>query len=325
MDDQMDKPKKSLGEKLQSVSRNALYLTLFGVVSISLVLSHWMGIQVPSQPQDCTKDAYKILRNIPEGQTMVIDTGTTNASRGESGCQMEATLRMMMREKVKFVLYTWVEPQCVEVAKSMIAKINVERRTAKPPQPEYREWDDYVILGFFPDGGTMLQTVASNIREAWGAKKEKDTAGNERGVFESPVLQNVRRVEDLKAYVPISPTNLMPTIVSRVGRKVPVISMCAGVMFPEQYNYYKSGQLKGLLNGLLGAVELESLMDKGIDADGVVGGKAAGAPLAASFPGQKNMARASDYYFAFCCAMALLLVTILVGNVGMMLERRGAR
>lgn len=322
MDEQVEKTPKSLGEKLQSVKRNTLYLTLMAVVSGSLILSHLMSISVPSQPQEYTKDAYKLLRNIAPGQTIVIDTGVTNASRGETGCQMEDVLRMAMREKVKFVLYTWVEPQCVEVAKNTIAKINLERKNSNPPEPEYKEWDDYVILGFFPDGATMLQTVASNIRDAWGAKKEKDSTGAERNVFESPVLKDIKRVDDLKAYIPISPTNLMPTVVSRVGRKVPVISMIAGVMFPEQFNYYKSGQLKGLLNGLVGAVELESLMEKGIDSQGDVGGKAPGTPIAAPFPGEKNYARGADYYFAFCCAIALLMITIVVGNVGMYLERR---
>ena len=325
MDEPVEKPQLSLGEKLQSVKRNALYLTLFCVVSGSLILSHALSIRVPTQPQEYTKDAYKLLRNIPEGQTIVIDTGTTNASRGEWGCQMEAVLRMAMREKVKFVLYTWVEPQCVEVAKSIIANINQERRTSNPPLPEYKEWDDYVILGFFPDGPTMLQSVASNIREAWGTKKEKDPTGAERSVFESPVLKQIKRVDDLKAYLPISPTNLMPTVVARVGRKVPVISMIAGVMFPEQFNYYKSGQLKGLVNGLVGAVELEALMEKGIDSAGDVGGNAPGPPIAAPFPGAKNYARGSDYYFAFCCAITLLMLTVIVGNVGMMLEKRRNR
>jgi len=322
MADSTPEARPSLGAKLQALNRNALYLSLFAVVSGSLILTHLTSLQVPAQPQPCTKDTYTLLRNIPAGDTIIIDTGATNSTRGENGGEMEAVFRIAMRERLRFVLYTWQEPQCIEIAKGVIAKINLERRTSNPPEPEYREWDDYVILGFFPDGGTMLQTVASNIRDAWAAKKEKDPAGRERSVFESPVLKNIHRVEDIRAYVNIAMSNLMPTIVARVGRKLPVISMITGVMFPEQLNYYKSGQLKGLINGLVGTVELETLMEKGIDAKGEVGGHAPGPPVAAAFPGEKNYARGMDYYFAFCCAMSLLIVAIVIGNVGMMLERR---
>ncbi|HTQ10379.1 MAG TPA: hypothetical protein VMI31_09935, partial [Fimbriimonadaceae bacterium] len=166
------------------------------------------------------------------------------------------------------------------------------------------------------------QTVASNVRDAWATRKAKDPTGRERSVFESPVLKNIHRVEDFPAYVSVAMSNVMPTIVARVGRQVAVISMITGVMFPEQLNYYKSGQLKGLINGLVGTVEIETLMDKGIDARGVVGGHAEGPPIAAAFPGEHNYSRGMDYYLAFCCAMTLLIVAIVIGNIGMMLERR---
>jgi hypothetical protein len=66
-------------------------------------------------------------------------------------------------------------------------------------------------------------------------------------------------------------------------------------------------------------------MEKGIDSAGDVGGNAPGPPIAAPFPGAKNYARGSDYYFAFCCAITLLMLTVIVGNVGMMLEKRRNR
>lgn len=325
MDGQNENSRPTIGKQLQSVDRNFLYLALFVVVSGSLMLTHKFGLRVPSQPQECTKDTYKILRNLQEGQTIIIDTAYTNSSRGENGGEMEAVLRMAMREKVKFVLYTAAEPQCVEVAKGAIQKINLERRNESPPQPEYREWDDFVVLGFFPDGASMLQAVASNIRDAWASKKSKDDAGVERSVFESPVLKNIQHIEEIKAYVSIAPSAQMPVIVARVGSKLPVISMITGVMFPEQYNYYKSDQVKGLVNGLVGTVELESLMENGIDSTGEVGGHAPGPPIAAAFPHQKNYARGMDYYLSFCCAMTLLMIAVVVGNVGMMLERRRTR
>lgn len=319
MDENGNTP-KSFGAKLQALNSRVLYLVLFIAVSASLIISNYKKVSVPIVPQEYTKDAYKLLRNIPEGKTIIIDTAYTPSGRGENGGEIEAVVRMCMRQNVKFVLYTWTEPQCVEVAKNLIRQINDER-TAKN-QRIYEEWNDYVILGFFPDGATMLQTVSTNLREAWSAQKAKDPTGIERQVFQSPVLQNINRVEDFSAYVSVAASGVMPTIVARVGKKVPVISMITGVMFPEQFNYYKSGQLKGLVNGLVGVAELEELMEKGIDAKDEVGGKAEGTPIAAPYVGETNYARGMDYYPAFCVSMSLLILAIVVGNIGMFLERR---
>ncbi len=98
-----------------------------------------------------------------------------------------------------------------------------------------------------------------------------------------------------------------------------------GVMFPEQLNYFKSGQLKGLVNGLSGCVELEWLMEKGIDAAGVVGGDAPGTPVAAAFKGAKNFDRGMAYYLALHSALTLLILAVAVGNVGMWLTNRSKK
>ncbi|MCX7800487.1 MAG: hypothetical protein N2109_09120 [Fimbriimonadales bacterium] len=324
MAEQTDAPKKSIGEILQSANRTFLYLILFLVVSASLVVTQLRKVEVPTRPEPYTIEAYKILRNVPEGGVVIVDTGFTNSSRGENGGQMEALLRILMRSGAKFAVLSWVEPQCIEIARGFIRRINEERRAAG--EPEYREWYDYLILGFFPDGPTMLQTVHQNVREAWKTRQATDpTTGEKRSVFESPVLDRVQRIEDVYAYVTLSASGTMPTIVARIGKQVKVISMITGVMFPEQLNYFKSGQLKGLVNGLSGCVELEWLMEKGIDAQGVVGGNAPGRPVAAAFPGAKNFDRGMAYYLALHSALTLLILAVAVGNVGMWLTNRSRK
>jgi hypothetical protein len=318
-------PREHWSVRIQAVDSKILYLVLFLVVSLSLVLTNIKSIRVPTAPQEYTKETYKILRNIPEGKTIIIDTEYTNSSRGENGGQMEAVLRMCMRQKVKFVLYTMGEPQCIEVAKDVIRKINEEQ--VKAGRPAYRHWFDYVNLGVFTDGASMLQSVASSgLKVTWSTKFVKDDQGQDRSPFDSPVLQNIKGISDIQAYVNIAASNTMPVIVARLSKTdVPILSMITGVMFPEQLNYYKTGQLKGLVNGLVGTVEMESLMETGIDNQGDPGGKASGPPQAAGFPGEKNFSRGMDYYLAFCVAMTLLIVAIIIGNIGMVVQKRSNR
>lgn len=316
------KVKKSLGEKLQSVNRSVLYLILLIAVTVPLILTKFLHIQLPSKPEQYTKDAYILLRNLGPNDTIIIDSGFTNSSRGENGGQLEALLRMCMREKVKFVLFSSVDPQSTQIARDFIRKLNNERRAKG--EDVYRRWDDYVEMGFFSDAPTMLQTMGEDLKRAWANRKVKDREGVSRDVFSSPPMKHIKKIEDFKAYVTIAASGIMPTIVPRVGSKVPVISMITGVMFPEQYNYYKSGQLKGLVNGLSGCVELETLMDKGIDAHGEVGGKAL--PMQAEpFKGYENFHRGMAYYLALHVALAVLIIAVVIGNIGMFMTKRSSR
>lgn len=318
--------KKSLGELLQSADRHVLYVVLLAVVCGALILADLTTIPIPAKPDEWTQRSFEILRNDPPAgrqNVVILDSGFTNSTRGENGGEMEATLRILMRSGVKFAVVSTADPQCPEIAKRTIERINLERIAEH--DPPYKVWDDYVILGFFPDAMPMLQAVSLSIRDAWRNRTAKDAQGRDRDVFESPVLKDVHRIEDVKAYVNISGSATMPIIVARVGKQVPVISMVTGVMFPEQLNYYKSAQIKGLVNGLRGTVELECLMQYGVDANGVAGGHAPGTPKAAPFPGRKNLARGTAYYLALHAALILLILAVAVGNIGMYLQKRSAR
>lgn len=314
--------KKSFGDKIQSVDRSILYLILFIVVSLPLVYTKYANQPLRIKPEIYTKDTYVLLRNLGPTDTIIIDSGFTNSSRGENGGQLEAVLRMCMRQGVKFVLFSSVDPQSPQIARDFIRRLNKER--TEKGLPFYKKWDDYIEMGFFSDSPTMLQTMGEDLSRAWANRKVKDQEGRSRDVFASPPMQKVRKIEDFKAYVTIAASGIMPTIVPRVGQKVPVLSMITGVMFPEQLNYYKSGQLKGMVNGLSGCVEMETLMEKGIDANGIVGGTAM--PMqAAAFPGEKNFNRGMAYYLALHAALALLILAVVIGNVGMLLTRRSSR
>lgn len=316
--------KKSFGDLLQSLNRSVLYLILFVVVSVPLVVSKYVDRPLPVKPEDYTKDTYTILRNLGPEDTIILDSGFTNSSRGENGGQLEAVLRMMIRQRVKFILYSSVDPQSPQIARDFIRRINKEF----PEDQQYRKWNDYIDMGFFSDSPTMLQAMGQDLKRAWQNRTTRDLDGKSKDIFMSPPMKNINKIEDIKAYVTIAASSIMPTIVPRVGKKVRVLSMITGVMFPEQLNYYRSGQLKGLVNGLGGCVELETLMEKGIDAGGNVVDKEAERemPMKADpsekGENQKNYNRGMAYYLALHAALALLIIAVIVGNIGMFLARR---
>jgi hypothetical protein len=98
--------------------------------------------------------------------------------------------------------------------------------------------------------------------------------------------------------------------------------MVTGVMGPETNNYYRSGQIFGVVIGLNGAVEMETLMENGI---------AAGQSetyrnlVIEGFKGKTNYARGMSYYLALHTAMGLMIVLVIIGNVGMYMAKKESR
>jgi hypothetical protein len=102
--------------------------------------------------------------------------------------------------------------------------------------------------------------------------------------------------------------------------------MVSGVMVPENTSYYASKQIKGLCGGVKGVYDIETLMDVGINngPDSVQSDLYKDEKIP-GWPGKKNAGKGTAYYLTLHFALALLIIAVIVGNVGMFLSRKGAK
>jgi hypothetical protein len=288
----------SLGDKLQSMPRWWLYLTLFVCTSVPL----WFTIPVPNKPSPSSVAFYNFVRRAPKGSTMLIASDWTNSTRGESAGQFKALLRVLMRNEVKLAIYSTADPQAPQVAKDVITVLNQERKAAG--QREYVQWNDYVVVGFFPNAEAAAVSIQNNVRNAFADKKDFNDAGQLTPVLQSPVLANINKAADFPGLIVATASNTSNITIQRVT-SVPLAMMVTGVMGPETNNYYVSGQLLGLLVGLKGCYDMETMMQQ-------------------DYPGQKNLDNGASYYPTLHLALILLIVAVLIGNIGMLMSRKRA-
>jgi hypothetical protein len=276
---------------------------------------------LPSKPQASTIDFFEAIMTMPTDKAVILMSDWSISTRGENAGQLEALLRIMMRREVKFALMATADARAMQVARDVIARINVERKAAG--ERTYDKWVDYVEIGYFPNVEGTFNAMANNLRTAWAGKRDTQPGVGKTDVFQSPVLANVQRIQDVGLIVDIHASDVAYRMIERMYGKAPLTSMCTGVMGPETLNYYSTGQLKGVIVGLNGLVELETLMEKGMDPNGANGAvKAPGKPAIAGFAGQKNYARGASYYLALHSALGLMILAVVVGNVAMFASRR---
>jgi hypothetical protein len=308
---QVDRP-KTLADKLMSVPRLALYITLMVVTTVMLFVNR----PLPVKGSPSSVGAFSALMGLNEGTTIIIQSDWTTSTRGENAGQLEALVRLCMKRNIKFVFYSMVDPQAPQVARDVIMRINLER--AGRGEREYRLWDDYLDLGYFPNAEGTANAMASNVREAWRGRTGPSPDGP-RDVFQSPVLAHIRRIEDFPLMVIIHASAIINTVIERIPN-VAKLSMCTGVQGPETLIYFASGQLVGVSVGLNGVVELEAMIELGTHPDGDDGRVRGGStPIDGLGDGY---ARGMRYYLSLHAAMFLMILAVIIGNIGMVMARK---
>lgn len=313
-------------KKLTSLNRYVMYLLLVLVTVGPLFIK---GVVVPTITSQNTEDFFLALNDLPENSTVFIESDWTVSTQGENAGQMVAILKALRMRNVKFVIYSCSDAQAPLVALNVIRKLNKEFKAADVP--EFKEWDDYVTAGFYPDIDALYLSIANNPRAPFKGKTGSDSTGKQSEILQSPVLKNIKKPSDIAMVINISASGTLKSIVQRVYGKIPIAPAVTGVMGPEAMNYYASKQVVGLSVGLRGAVEMETMMARGVNYVEKPGDppfvKAPQnpkilKPYAQTFPKLPAYGRGMQYFASLHAALLLLIVAVVLGNVGLFANRK---
>ncbi len=309
----------TLAEKLQSLPKPMIYGILLVVATIPLFFS----VKLPNKCIDPSIDFYAQAMKLPDGSKVIICSDWTNSTRGESKGEMEALLRILMRKNIKFVLLSIGDPQAPQVAKDTIREVTSAEELHGGKH--YKEFEDYVNLGYFPSGEGTIVSINNNVRSVAQGKKDFPEGSGPKDALQSPVFEGIKSVSDFKMFFLVTASSTNRTVLERLTN-CPMMYMVSGVMVPENTSYYASGQLKGLCGGVKGVYDLENLMEVGINNPGpgqITSDKYKGESIP-GWPGKTNTGKGTAYYLALHFTLALLIIAVIVGNLGMYLSKRRA-
>ncbi len=311
---------KMFGEKLLSIPR----WIWFVLVIILATIPQFVSITIPNVPEDSSAALYKELMTLPEGSTVIVQTDWTKSTQGESRGQFDALMRILMRKNIKFAFMSVADPQASEVARNALKELNAER--IKDGDREYKRWEDYVSLGYFPGAEGKGKEIGESMLDAFKASKDKDQNNVERSVLESPVMKGIEKVGDLSAFIVVTASKSITIALERLQDKVKMLGLVTGVMGPETVNYYTSNQLKGLSIGLKGVYDMETMMEYGANYPDSSGKNFYNmkkyTDVVPNWPGKKNMDRGTKYYLTLHFTIGLMIIAVIIGNIGVLLTRK---
>ncbi len=206
-----------------------------------------------------TKRVYDYIEKLPPGSFVLFSLDYDPSTRPELHPMATAIVKHAFRKNLRVGVVTYIPG-----ATGMIEEI------FETVGKEYNKTDgkDYVIFPYMPNIVAAMTQMASDIYGMYPMDR------NGRDTRTMPVLDGIKNYKNVSFVVCITGTAILDYWVAYVGDKysVPVAGGVTAISQPGYGPYLQTGQLKGLLGGMKGAAEYESLIQSpgkgtsGIDA-----------------------------------------------------------
>jgi hypothetical protein len=295
------------------MDRRWIYLAFTVVVLVSLCFGHQTKKPIILPPVQQLYDSIDAVKTSPADQKIVLLSMTISAgSKAENWNQARAIMRHLMLRHQRFAVFSF-DTQGVELTYQMAADI------AKHYGYQYGK--DWIHLGYALGTTAFFKGISTNLPDAFG-----NTDVNQHALAQFPIMKGIKTANNLAMLVEITAT---PSLGDWLGLVQPATKprikigyACTGISAAEAYQYLDSGQICGLLPGLKGASDYETLVDN-LEIQLVANPQQRYDPKAPTT--QTMPATARVLMFPEGMAHILVIILIILGNIGLLLSRRRAR
>ena len=246
--------------KIGSIDRRWIFLIIAAVVIVPLLFP----IGLPIRATDTTKDVYDAIERLPAGSNVLLSVEYSPSTRPENHPMTISILRHLFKNNHKvFITCLWPDGQFMaqdalnQVAKNEFNKVYGE---------------DYVFLGFRPGNEAVVKGIVSNIRKIYTVDVYQ------KKIDEIPLMKGINNFKDFDFLFSSSagfPGTIEWVQYASDPTGVPMASGVTSIQVNEVMPYVQAGQMVGVLAGMPGAAEYESLINQkgsatsGMDAQSV--------------------------------------------------------
>ena len=223
---------------------------IFALVFISVAGPLLAGISLPITPTDEVKAAYDQLEKLDAGDIVLVSFAYGASTAPEMLPMSHAMLRHAFRRDLKVVaICLW--PEAPGLAQQVLEEIAAEFDL------EYGV--DYAFMGYKPGGFSVILNMGQDFRSAF----PQDQWGADTGDLD--LTRGLRSLRDFALVLDLAAGDSIEFWWIPYGQEkygFSFVAGCTAVMAPDLYPFLDSGQLGGLLGGLAGAAEYETLIER---------------------------------------------------------------
>lgn len=235
--------RRGFWETMNNLDRRIIFLVLFVVVMLPLLLR--IDAEIP--PTAPVRSAYESVAALEAGDRLLVSIDFDATSAPELMPMLRSVLRQAFAKDVKVIMLG-------HIAIGLPLGHMALEETAAEYGAEYGI--DYVDLGYRPGYIAIMIAMGRAIEDVFAT----DYQGTP--VTELPVMSNVHSYEDIDLLFGFEHGAVIDYWIryahARFDQKMTFGT--TAVMAPDAYPYLQAGQIEGLVGGLKGAAEYETLI-----------------------------------------------------------------
>jgi hypothetical protein len=267
-------------QRLLRIDRRVIFL-LVAALTLTFILRP-VGLAIRVSPE--VRAVYDFMEKLPEGSVFLLSMDFDPASKPELAPMAVSLLRHAFARKLRVMVMTlWVTG--TGLAEEIV--------TTAAREAEKRSGVDYVFLGYTPGTVNVIINMGQDLAKTFA----KDYYG--KPIAGLPMMPGIKSLRDVQYMISLGAGSPGVEAWYVYGKEKYGFELGGGVTAVSAAGLYpllQTGQINGLIGGLRGAAEYETLL------------------------GRRGVATAG--MDAQSATHALIIVLILVGNVGYLASRR---
>lgn len=227
------------------LNRKIVYILLLVFILIPMLF----GLTFKVKSTGPVETFHGSLNNLQKGDYIAVTLSFDPSTKAELIPMVEAVAEHAFRKGLKVI---FMNPQNINVSDLGYNVVNFVAQRFK--KEENSQW---YYLGFSPGEKAVYQKLGEDLCGVYPATM------NGVKLVDTPLPGDVKNLRDVKILIDISDGNSTVDMLTYINTKydVPMAAGVTAVMASEYYPYLESGQLLGLLGGLRGAAEYETLLE----------------------------------------------------------------
>jgi hypothetical protein len=226
---------RSLAAKLESIDTRIMYTVLIVLIAIPLIKPLGLPVSLTAD----TLAAFRTIEALPDGTLVVLASGIKPPAAPEQQPITLSVLNQLIGKRIKIVFLPSMPEACQFI--EGYAGICKERG--------YKEGVDFIVLPFVAGEESRYAAIGSDLKSLY---KQQPS---------SPLWDSISSIKSVALWVDIHGGEQQRWAMAHIGgpHGIPIVVGVNASIEPSIIQYFASGQLAGIIGGLNGAAQYETL------------------------------------------------------------------
>ncbi len=232
--------------RISSLDRRWVYL----LMALAVIIPFFVNITIPIKISPPSQNLYTFIDTLkPDSGPILISFDYDPSTQGELTPMAIAILRHAFSKNIKVITMS-LYPTGIGIAENITSTVAKEFHKV--------EGKDYAVMPYAPGYSAVILSIGESIKNTFAT----DYYGNRTDTM--PIFKNVKNFEQIPISISISGSSTPYAWITygytKYGEKIGVGT--TAVSATSYYPYLRTKQVVGMLGGLKGAAEYETLVRK---------------------------------------------------------------